>query len=57
MEPKESITLCSECGMCPEVKLYEDHVTIGEGGNIVTLNRREWNILVEKIVNGDLVQI
>jgi hypothetical protein len=54
MEPKERVTLCPECEMCPEVKLYEDHVTIGEEGNIVSLNELEWNTLVEKILSGAL---
>jgi len=54
MEPKETVYLCPACDMCPEVRLYEDHVTIGEEGNIVSLNEFEWNMLVEKIVSGAL---
>jgi hypothetical protein len=54
MEPKERVTLCPECGRCPEVKLFENRVTIGEEGNIVSLNEFEWNTLVEKILSGAL---
>ena len=54
MEPKETVYLCPACDMCPEVKLFENHVTIGEEGNIVSLNEFEWNTLVEKILSGTL---
>lgn len=57
MKPKERVTLCPECEMCPEVKLYENYVTIGEEGNIVTLNKFEWNTLVEKILSGTLEKL
>ena len=54
MEPKETVYLCPACDMCPEVKLFENHATIGEEGNIVSLNEYEWNSLVEKILSGAL---
>ncbi|HEX9665340.1 MAG TPA: hypothetical protein VGA95_02165 [Thermodesulfobacteriota bacterium] len=54
MEPKETVYLCPACDMCPEVKLFESHVTIGEEGNMVELSVAEWNTLVEKILSGAL---
>ena len=57
MEPKESVTLCPECGMCPEVKIFENHVTIGEEGNMVRLKVEGWDTLVEKTSNGELKKL
>jgi len=54
MEPKERLSLCTECDMCPEVQLYDNEVLIGEEGNIVKLKVNEWNTLVEKIINREL---
>lgn len=57
MIPKEKVSLCSACGSCPEVLVYDDEVRIGEEGNMVRLTKEEWNALVEKIENGDLSKI
>ncbi|MGB7291706.1 MAG: hypothetical protein WBD99_06020 [Thermodesulfobacteriota bacterium] len=57
MEPKETVYLCPACDLCPEVKIYDNHATIGEVGNMVTLNKFEWNTLVEKIISGALGQL
>lgn len=54
MIPKEKVSLCSACGSCPEVEIYDNEVRIGEEGNMVTLRIEEWNALVEKIEKGEL---
>ncbi|HLE26166.1 MAG TPA: hypothetical protein VI935_11055 [Thermodesulfobacteriota bacterium] len=54
MEPKERVLLCPICGACPEVRIYDDEVRIGEEGNMVKLSVDEWNTLVEKILSGAL---
>ena len=51
-------TLCPECTACPEVVVHEDRrVTIGEHSNLVTLERSEWNELVQLIRSGALGEL
>ena len=56
MQQPRRVSLCKECGSCPEVILdlaaYEGR--IGEEGNLVRLTREAWNTLVEKIKAGEL---
>ena len=53
------VSLCPACGACPEVLLdvAKEEVRIGEEGNLVTLDRRAWNTLVEKIKSGELSEL
>ena len=57
MNPKQKITLCPECGCCPEVAVFDDEVLIGEKENIVRLKKEEWNQLVDQIRKGNLRKI
>lgn len=54
MKVIKRLLLCTACGRCPEVVVYKDGVHIGEEGNLVRLNKQEWNNLVEKIKAGCL---
>ncbi len=54
MQANKTVTLCPECGACPEIKLYDREVIIGEEGNMVKLKLDEWNTIVEKIQNGEI---
>lgn len=55
METK--IYLCKDGGCCPAVQFLGDEVRIGEDQNLVVLRKEEWNILVEKIKEGDLQEL
>jgi hypothetical protein len=48
------ITLCREGSCCPVVKLADDHVEIGEEGNLCILTRDEWETLKSKIINSEV---
>lgn len=48
------ITLCSEGSCCPVVKLADDHVEIGETGNLCVLNLNEWETLKSKILSREV---
>jgi hypothetical protein len=48
------VTLCSAGSCCPVVKLAEDHVEIGEDGNLCVLTQSEWETLKTKILNKEL---
>ncbi len=54
MQANKTVTLCPECGACPEIKLYDREVIIGEEGNMVKLKLDEWNTIVEKIQSGEI---
>ena len=47
-------TLCSKDSCCPVVEVNESDVKIGEEGNMVTLKKDDWNMLVEKIKSGEI---
>lgn len=51
---EKKVSLCSGCQHCPAVAFLRDEVRIGEGDNLVTLKKEEWNTLVEKIKAGEL---
>lgn len=57
MQPNRTVTLCPECGACPEIKLYDNEVTIGEEGNMVKLRTDEWNAIVDKILGGEVGKV
>lgn len=46
----------SLCPACP-AEISRDKVRIGEMGNLVTLKRAEWNVLVELIQSGELKKV
>ncbi|MBI1847346.1 MAG: hypothetical protein HYR86_10285 [Candidatus Rokubacteria bacterium] len=48
------MSLCPQCTMCPEVEIVGDEVRIGETGNLVALEKDEWNVLVDLIASGRL---
>lgn len=48
------ITLCSQGSCCPVVKIAEDHVEIGEEGNLCVLNLNEWETLKNKILSQEV---
>jgi hypothetical protein len=48
------IELCSCGSCCPVIKLADDHVEIGEEGNLCVLKLDEWEILKTKIVNKEI---
>jgi hypothetical protein len=56
MEPKK-FTLCPACTACPEVKITDQSVTIGEDANIVRLSHAEWNELVRLVKSGELREV
>ena len=48
------VNLCSSGSCCPVVKLADDHVEIGEKGNLCTLTTIEWETLRNKILNNEM---
>lgn len=48
------ISLCGSCSQCPVVRVREHEVEIGEEGNLCVLTREEFEILKEKIREGEL---
>ena len=57
MEPKQIISLCPACSACPVVTVYEEEVHIGEERNVVKLSKEEWNVLVVRILRGELSEL
>ena len=48
------ITLCSAGTCCPVVKITDDHIEIGEEGNLCVLTNEEWGTLKSKILNNEV---
>ena len=48
------VKLCDERGCCPEVRITEGQVEIGEKENTCILTKAQWDILKEKILNKEL---
>jgi hypothetical protein len=48
------VKLCREGSCCPEVRMMEDSVSIGEDANTCVLSLEQWEILKEKIANSEL---
>lgn len=48
------VNLCTAGSCCPVVKLADDHVEIGEEGNLCTLNMSEWETLRNKVLNNEM---
>ncbi len=56
--PTQIHSLCPACSECPTLEIFADGVVrIGEGPNIVTLQRLEWNELVRAIKSGALAEL
>ncbi len=49
----KTISLCSSCSSCPVVKIGDEHVEIGEEGNLCILTNSEWETLKQKVLNGE----
>ena len=47
------VNLCSSGSCCPVVKIAQDHVEIGEEGNICVLTSEEWETLKSKILSKE----
>ncbi len=48
------VTLCSAGSCCPQVKIMDTQVEIGEADNTCTLTMPEWEILKQKILNKEI---
>jgi len=48
------VDLCSCGSCCPVVNLADDHVEIGEEGNLCVLTLDEWESLKRKILNNEM---
>ena len=48
------VNLCKEGSCCPVVKLADDHVEIGEEGNLCSLTITEWETLKDKILSKEI---
>jgi hypothetical protein len=48
------VKLCREGSCCPEVKVTDESVEIGEQDNVCILSKGEWAILKEKILSKEL---
>ncbi len=48
------VSLCSACQNCPEVKVGEERVEIGEEGNLCVLTVDEWQVLKQKVRDGEI---
>jgi len=46
---KTKLYLCGEKGCCPSVEICGDMVNIGEQGNMCSLNKNQWNAMVDII--------
>ena len=53
-EDMKIVNLCSCGSCCPVVKLADDHVEIGEAGNLCILTLDEWETLKRKIINKEM---
>ncbi len=50
----KEVSLCKDCSKCPQVKIDGDRVEIGEEGNLVILTAKEWDVLKENVLAGEL---
>lgn len=47
------VKLCGS-GHCPVVKIDDTHVKIGEKDNVCVLTKTEWQVLKQKILDGEI---
>jgi hypothetical protein len=57
MENNKVLLCPAGCGACPEVEFAEEHVRIGEAGNLAVLTKDEWNVLVDLVQSGVLAKV
>lgn len=62
MQVTQKVSLCPECGACPEVEVIQDEdrtltVRIGEGDEKVALSSSAWNTLVRYVREGVLGEL
>ncbi len=48
------VNLCGQDSCCPAVKIDDERVEIGEKDNVCVLTNSEWEVLKQKILNGEL---
>ncbi len=48
------VSLCHCCQSCPVVKIDEERIEIGEKDNLCVLNKSEWEVLKQKILNKEI---
>ena len=53
-EEMKNINLCSCGSCCPVVKMTQEHVEIGEEGNLCVLTTEEWETLKSKILSKEI---
>jgi hypothetical protein len=51
-EPIVRLNLCPDCEHCPEVRVFEDRVIIGEEPHVAVLSKEQWAILVQAARQG-----
>jgi len=52
-----STPLCPACATCPDVVLDGDTIRVGEGSKRITLEKAQWNVLVDVIRSGKVGKI
>jgi len=62
MQVTQKLSLCPECGACPEVEVIQHAdrtltVRIGEGDEKIALTRAAWNSLVRYVREGVLGEL
>jgi len=50
----KAVKLCQEGSCCPEVKVYDSKVEIGEDDNTCVLTIEQWEILKRKVLNQEI---
>ena len=48
------VKLCREGSCCPEVRITDAEVKIGENDNTCVLTKAQWEILKEKVLTKEL---
>jgi hypothetical protein len=48
------VSLCGACQNCPEVRIHEERVEIGEEDNVCVLTIDEWRVLKQKVLDGEI---
>ncbi len=48
------VSLCSDKGCCPVIKITDTQVEIGEKGNACVLTKEQWEALKEKVIKKEI---
>ncbi|MBG7617201.1 MAG: hypothetical protein IZT57_02365 [Chloroflexi bacterium] len=48
------VTLCQEGSCCPVIKIKDEQIEVGEEGNLCILKKSEWEVLKQKVLDGEL---